>query len=584
MRIDVTLEGLRQLRERIDQRRIEDSDFPLFGAFVSNTIAREEAKHARLLAKIAAARAAEAAKASAQSDAFDTDIEVIDVECIESEPGEEDHPSQDSNAATNPDASSDQSKDGKNEPKPKPKPKGHGRNGAKAYTNAKEFFHALMAGIIGSICSACNSDHMTRHREQITIRIVGQPMFGAERHHGERARCKACGRVVSAIPAEVHEGIGKAVTYTWSACAMLIVLHYLYGLPFKRIEALHKAWGIPFADANQWEVSHGAMTLLAPLFKSLVVFALRNVLTLRMDDTGSMVLTIKKQIAAELATAKSLGIPADSIRTGINASGFYIETPLGVVLLYFTGRHHAAEILRELLKHRLPDSPKVTKITDGASKNFDAQLAEQLEEGVCNAHAFLKFHDIKDQFPAEYAIVGEAYSKVYEVEDEARTEQLSPEERLRLHQQRSRPEMVKIKKMCEEKVESRLVEPRSPLWEPIHFILNQWPRLTKFLEVAGMPLDTNLCEQALIAPVRYLAASFNYQTANGADTGDKGMSLAATARANDVDPVGWLTNCLTNHTDLEKNPEKYFPWTYRERIKVAQESPPTTANAPPFDP
>jgi transposase len=594
--IDITLDDLRQVRERIDHRCLVDGDWPLFGAFVSNTIVREEAKCDRLRAKVAAAKA-EAAAAEAIKAAADVatvakvdtippcgfecanDGEIIDVEHTVIGGGDgadEGNPAGGASVDGKPTTSSTSDPDGKTGKK---KAKGHGRNGSAAYTGAKTFFHALMTGIIGSICMLCNSDRMTRHRDHVTIRIVGQPMFGAERHLAEQARCRTCGRVVSALPANILVGIGKAVTYEWSACAMLIVLHYLYGLPFKRIESLHKAWGIPFADANQWQVANESMALMAPLFKALVIFAIRNILTLRMDDTGSMILTIKRQIAAELAAAKALGIPEDTIRTGINASGFYIETPAGVVLLYFTGRHHAAEILRELLRHRLPGSPKITKVTDGASKNFDPELADMLEEGTCNTHAFLKFYDVKDQFPAEYAVVGEAYDKIYEVEEQARAGKLSPEQRLLIHQQQSRPWMIQIREMCEDKIERGLVEPRSPLWQPVHFIINQWPRLTKFLEVAGMPLDTNLCEQALIAPVRYLAASFNYHTARGAETGDHGMSLGATARANGVDPVAWYTDCLANHQDLAQNPDKYFPWAYRERIEV-QKLPPDTPQPP----
>jgi hypothetical protein len=91
--------------------------------------------------------------------------------------------------------------------------------------------------------------------------------------------------------------------------------------------------------------------------------------------------------------------------------------------------------------------------------------------------------------------------------------------------------MLELKKVCEEKVTSRSVEPNSPLWEPVTFILNQWERLTLFCEAPGVPLDTNLVEQALIVPVRYLAGSFNYHTENGAVVGDHAMSLIATARA-----------------------------------------------------
>ncbi len=81
-------------------------------------------------------------------------------------------------------------------------------------------------------------------------------------------------------------------------------------------------------------------------------------------------------------------------------------------------------------------------------------------------------------------------------------------------------------------------------------MINQWDRLTCFCDVPGVPLDTNLVEQALILPVRYFAGSFNYHTEEGAVVGDHAMSLIATARARDVEPVAWLTECLRCHEDL----------------------------------
>ena len=85
-------------------------------------------------------------------------------------------------------------------------------------------------------------------------------------------------------------------------------------------------------------------------------------------------------------------------------------------------------------------------------------------------------------------------------------------------------------------------------------------------EVPGVPLDTYLVEQALITPVRYVAGSFNDQTEDGAVVGDRHMSLIASARANDVEPVAYLTECLRCHEDLAKRPDHYLPWIYRQRL------------------
>ena len=133
--------------------------------------------------------------------------------------------------------------------------------------------------------------------------------------------------------------------------------------------------------------------------------------------------------------------------------------------------------------------------------------------------------------------------------------------------------MEELKAMCEDKIKSKLVEPRSLLWEPLSFIINQWSRLTKFYQEPGVPLDTNLVEQALIIPVRYLAGSFNYKNQTGAEVGDRHMSLVATARANDVEPVAYLTHCLRNHKDLAQRPEHYLPWVYRQRLRERDKLP-----------
>jgi hypothetical protein len=424
---------------------------------------------------------------------------------------------------------------------------------------------------------------MYRYREKVVLRIVGQPLFSAEVHHHEQARCRGCGHIVRAqSPAYVCEGLGTDyIRYDWSACAMLLVMHYFGGAPFKRIESLHEGWGVPMPDANQWEVVNAGDDLLLPLYRALEQHAIQKATNFRIDDTGAMVIALKRQIEAELSALESLGESTKEVRTGINATGSYWETPNGPILLFYTGRHHAGEIVDQLLRHRLLSSPKLVKCTDGASKNFDHQHADKLVESTCNAHAFLKFRDIKDKHPVEYAEAGRVYKQVFDNDDEAEALGLTPVERMLYHRQHSKPLLQQLKKMCEEKITSKRVEPSSRLWEPLTFVLNQWDRLTRFCDVPDVPLDTNLVEQALIMPVRYFAGSFNYHTEDGAVVGDHAMSLIATARTNDVEPVAWLTECLRCHEDLAQRPEHYLPWAYRERLEAEKASSETSPRAPP---
>lgn len=585
-RLEVTLDGLRQAIHRVDQQELEPEDWPLIRALLWNQWVRSEGRQERAIAKINAAAAAKDTS-EAGCDARESSPRAESTSISSSSSTNATGSSFSSGTNGTPKSSdesvSPSSGEGETDSSDSKKPKGHGRNGVSAYRKAQHCDHALAPGAIGALCEKCKRAKMSRYREKVVLRIVGQPLFKAEVHHHEQGRCRGCGHIVRAqSPAYVGEGLGTDyIRYDWSACAMLMVMHYFGGAPFKRLESLHKGWGVPMPDANQWEVVSAGDDLLLPLYRALEQHAIQKATNFRIDDTGAMVISLKRQISAEIAALTSIGESTKDVRTGINATGLYWETPNGPVLLFYTGRHHAGEIVDQLLRHRMLSSPKLVKCTDGASKNFAHEHADKLVESTCNAHALLKFRDIKDKHPVEYAEAGSVYKQVFDNDDEAKSLGLSPVERMLYHRERSKPLMQQLKKMCEEKITSKRVEPSSRLWEPLTFVLNQWDRLTRFCDAPGVPLDTNLVEQALIMPVRYLAGSFNYHTEDGAVVGDHAMSLIATARANDVEPVAWLTECLRCHEDLGQRPEHYLPWAYRERLEAGEASSEATPRASP---
>jgi transposase len=249
--------------------------------------------------------------------------------------------------------------------------RGHGRNGAGAFANATHIVHALFVGIIGSICQACGIGRMSRYRQKLIVVIKGQPLFDAQTHHFEQARCKLCGAIVRADGTEAitQSGLGSSyITYDFSACAMLLVMHYFAGVPFKRLESLQAGWGIPMPDANQWSLADASADLLFPLYKALERHGVQNALALRIDDTGSMVIEVRSEIRKEVAALEALGESSKHVRTGINATGVYLDTEQGKVLLFFTGRHHAGEIIDQILQHRQARQSKLVKVSDAASK------------------------------------------------------------------------------------------------------------------------------------------------------------------------------------------------------------------------
>lgn len=217
-------------------------------------------------------------------------------------------------------------------------------------------------------------------------------------------------------------------------------------------------------DANLWTLADRGFELLLALYKALERFGIQNATALRIDDTGSMVISLRYEIRAEIAL-EAQGESTKNVGTGINATGVYLETGQGKVLLFFTGLHHAGEIIDRILKHRTPAKPgtdrKVVKVSDAASKNFPHE--HELEEPVCNAHAYMKFRAVKEQYPEEYGIAGEVYKKVFDNDDVAKDQGMSPHERMLYHREHSLPELERLKEMCIDQLESKLVEPNAPL-------------------------------------------------------------------------------------------------------------------------
>ena len=404
-RIRNTLTALRAGIRRVDQRALEEDDWPVVRAFYAKELARAERRQAKMLAKLESEDETLGPVSDGEPDADEDD-----------NGDDESKGSRDDGCGARGDSASNDAHRAQDSTaaEPEAKRKGHGRNGAGAYVNAKHYFHALLAGVVGMLCEACGVGPMSRYRDKLVVIVKGQPLFDAEVQHFEQARCRLCGAIMTAPGTAAVTGVlgSSYISYDGSACAMLLVMHYFAGLPFKRIESLQAGWGIPMPDANQWTLADTSADLLFPLYKALEKHGVDNATALRLDDTGSMIIEVRREIRAEVAALQALGGSVNDVRTGINATGVYLETEQGKVLLFFTGRHHAGEIIDRIPEHRhaaQQPGDKLVKVSDGASKNFSHAHHDELEEAVCNAHAYLKFRAVKDQHNEEYSVAGEVY-------------------------------------------------------------------------------------------------------------------------------------------------------------------------------
>jgi hypothetical protein len=183
--------------------------------------------------------------------------------------------------------------------------------------------------------------------------------------------------------------------------------------------------------------------------------------------------------------------------TGLFISGI-VSTKQGQrVALFFTGRQHAGENFAQVLAHRAAGLPAPIQMADALSRNF-AKLPEKLQVivGNCNAHARRRFVEVVANFPEECRYVLESFAEMYGYDAQAEERGVSPEERLRFHQEHSRPVMEKLHGWLEAQFAEKKVEPNSGLGSAIQYSLKHWKELTLFLRQAGAPLDNNRAHAA----------------------------------------------------------------------------------------
>ncbi|MGH9445026.1 MAG: IS66 family transposase [Terriglobia bacterium] len=254
-------------------------------------------------------------------------------------------------------------------------------------------------------------------------------------------------------------------------------------------------------------------------------------------------------------------------RTGLFTSGMVSTREGQRIALFFTGRKHAGEHFARVLAERAKGLPPPIQMSDALSRNVP-KLEEKLEIfwGNCNAHARRRFVEVTPNFPQECRFVLESFRDVYRYDAGAEARGLTPEERLRFHQEHRQPVVEKLHAWFLTPFEEKKVEPNSGLGEAIRDCLNHGQRLTLFLRPAGAPLDSNLVERALKKCILHRKNSLFYKTENGAEVGDRFMSLIHTCELNGANPFEYLIELQKHAEELAGSPAAWMPWNDRQTL------------------
>ena len=177
-------------------------------------------------------------------------------------------------------------------------------------------------------------------------------------------------------------------------------------------------------------------------------------------------------------------------------------------------------------------------------------LPERIRVVGCWAHARRKFDEAVKSLPRQEqaestALEGQRYcNALFTLEKELAG--LTAEERYKQRQERARPILDALLAWAE----TKKAAPKSALGKALHYLREQWPWLTRYLEDGRLEISNNLAERS-IKPFVMDRKNFLFaNTPNGARGSAVIFSMIETAKENRLDPYRYLVWVLQNAPNL----------------------------------
>jgi len=333
------------------------------------------------------------------------------------------------------------------------------------------------------------------------------------------ARPKDQGIAIGLLPSRpIEKGIAGP-----GLLAHMMISKYVDHLPVYRQRQQFKRYGIDLAESTLYDWIKASADVIMPL----VELQRQRVLQahyLMVDETPIHVL--------------------DREKPGTTHQGYYwvYYTPLG------------REAFFDYQKSRSRDGPN-TQLkdfsgylqSDGYSGYNEVAARASVISVGCMTHARRYFVEAaeSDEERANWMLF--RLQALYAIERYARTNQLSFEKRHKLRQNDAAPVMAEMKEWLD--VESLKVLPKSAMGKAIGYMLNQWPRLEKYLTDGQLEIDNNLVENA-IRPVALGRKNYLFAGSHkGAKRAAAIYTLVSNAKLQDIEPFTYMRDVLNRISD-----------------------------------
>ncbi len=186
----------------------------------------------------------------------------------------------------------------------------------------------------------------------------------------------------------------------------------------------------------------------------------------------------------------------------------------------------------------------------------------------CMAHVRRKFVDalpggkLKGVSGQVVRLIGE----LYHLEETLKTQQADHETVKAQRHDKAKPLLDALKTYLQEK--SRSVPAKSKVGQAIHYTLKRWSYLTTYLLDGRFEIDNNRCERAIKPFVMGRKAWLFANSVHGAHTSARLFTLIETAKANDCEPVAYLTYIFEKlpYCKSVEDFEALLPWNAKMAI------------------
>jgi len=172
----------------------------------------------------------------------------------------------------------------------------------------------------------------------------------------------------------------------------------------------------------------------------------------------------------------------------------------------------------------------------------------QITRAGCWAHMKRKVIDAEKAAPEIAREAVERVRALYAVERQGKD--ASVEERLKLRRQQSAPLLAQLRERLLAWKEQLL--PKHPMAEAVNYALSQWVELNVFCSDGAVSIDNNISEREMKRVVLNRKNSLFVGNPRGGRTAAILASLTSTCRRHDIDPQLYLTQLLTNLSQVRK--------------------------------